>query len=209
MTSKAATANPKDLQGIKKPPLSLIPSVALVHCAMAMSDGDSKYNAYNWRDCAVQARIYVDAALRHLLQWLEREETAGDSGIHHLGHAMACCAILLDAQHNNSLVDDRPENNPSLQELYDSMKPLLERHAQRKLERLMKEADIPEPPMRSNPNKVLDDTRDVPLQGGVVYTNDKIAAAGTAKLDALMEKPSFVVGDLHKAAKGPNPSFKK
>lgn len=76
--------------------------------AMAMMDGAEKYGPYNWRENDVVAHIYIDAAMRHLMAWFEGQETATDSGVHHLGHAIACCAILLDAQANNNLIDDRP-----------------------------------------------------------------------------------------------------
>lgn len=128
--------NPKDLVGVKKPPLSLFPYVALVHGSMAMADGDSKYDAFNWREKDVQAKIYVEAAIRHIQAWFGREETAQDSGVHHLGHAIACCAILLDAQATGCLIDNRPENNPDLEELYAELKPVLERINARKKERL-------------------------------------------------------------------------
>lgn len=107
-TSKADTANPKDLIGATKISLSKVPPVAIAHCSHAMMDGARKYSPYNWRAKAVQAHIYVDAALRHLLDWFDGEEDAPDSKVHHLGHAMACCAILLDCQETGNLIDDRP-----------------------------------------------------------------------------------------------------
>ena len=107
-TSKATSVNPKDLFGEKKVSLSKFPPVALAHGAHAMMDGARKYGAYNWRDKPVVAHIYVDAAMRHLTDWFEGEEEAPDSGVHHLGHAIACCAILLDAQEVGNLIDDRP-----------------------------------------------------------------------------------------------------
>jgi hypothetical protein len=108
--SEAATdeTNPKDRIGQSKVSLSKVPPAALAHCAHALMDGASKYGAYNWRGKKVQAGIYVDAAQRHLLSWFEGQESATDSGIHHLGHAMACLAILLDAQEGGNLIDDRP-----------------------------------------------------------------------------------------------------
>jgi hypothetical protein len=75
---------------------------------MAMMDGAKKYGPYNWRAKKVVASIYIDAAMRHLATWFEGQETASDSKVHHLGHAIACCAILLDAQATGNLVDDRP-----------------------------------------------------------------------------------------------------
>jgi hypothetical protein len=52
--------------------------------------------------------VYVDAALRHLNAWFDGEQEASDSGVHHLGHARACMAILLDAEATGNLIDDRP-----------------------------------------------------------------------------------------------------
>lgn len=104
----ARETNPKTLIGIKKVSLSKVPSSALAHCAMAMMDGAKKYKKYNWRETQVEAEIYVDAALRHIMSWYDGEDTAQDSGVHHLGHAMACMAIVLDAMETGNLIDDRP-----------------------------------------------------------------------------------------------------
>jgi len=112
--SKADTTNPKDLVGNTKVSLSKLPVIAVAHGAMAMMDGADKYGPFNWRDKAVVASIYVDAAKRHLDCWFEGQEQATDSKVHHLGHAIACCAILLDAQSKNKLVDDRPKDEADL-----------------------------------------------------------------------------------------------
>ncbi len=106
--SKATSVNPKDLIGITKVSLTKLPAVAIAHAAHAMMNGVEKYGPYNWRTKQVKASIYIDAALRHIYDWFEGQETATDSGVHHLGHAMACMAILLDAQETGNLVDDRP-----------------------------------------------------------------------------------------------------
>lgn len=100
--------NPKDRYGIVKPSVTKVPPAALLHCALAMSDGARKYGAYNWRTKEVVLSIYIDAAIRHLLAYWDGEREARDSKVHHLGHAMACCAILLDAEQVGALVDDRP-----------------------------------------------------------------------------------------------------
>ena len=99
--------NPKDLLGIKKIPLGEVPAVAIAHESCAMLDGDLKYGYRNWRENDVQARIYTDAARRHISAWEEGEEYAEDSGVHHLAHARACLGILLDAQENGNLLDNR------------------------------------------------------------------------------------------------------
>jgi hypothetical protein len=105
--------NPKDRVGATKPPLSLVPPVALVHCAMAMKNGATKYGPYNWRTEKVQSMIYLDAAMRHIADFIDGEEVAVDSGVHHLAHAMACCAILLDAFEGGFVKDNRPPKGPA------------------------------------------------------------------------------------------------
>jgi hypothetical protein len=103
--------NPKDQIGSTKVDLALVPASAIVACALAMTDGGLKYDPYNWREQGkpVQARTYISALLRHVYCWFDgREEVSSDALVHHLAHAMACCAILIDAQSCGQLVDNRP-----------------------------------------------------------------------------------------------------
>ena len=100
--------NPKDLIGNKKVSITKFPAIGTVMGAMAMMDGAAKYGPYNWRGNSVIASIYIDALMRHAMAWFEGQETASDSKVHHLGHAIACAAIILDAQATGNLVDDRP-----------------------------------------------------------------------------------------------------
>lgn len=101
--------NPKSIQGAKKFSLRLLPLPAAIVVNQALENGMHKYGAANWRKTGVAASVYVDAALRHLAQWFDgSQENAIDSGVHNLGHAMACLAILVDAQANGTLQDDRP-----------------------------------------------------------------------------------------------------
>ena len=101
--------NPKSIQGAKKYSLRYIPLPALVAVGQAMEDGAKKYGPANWREAGVAASVYTDAALRHLFQYFDGGQTvAEDSGAHHLGHAMACLAIIIDAEYNGTLIDDRP-----------------------------------------------------------------------------------------------------
>jgi hypothetical protein len=102
------STNPKDKIGKTKPPLHLIPPSAQIIEAMAMQDGANKYGPYNWREKTVAATVYIAAVQRHLLAWLDGETAANDSGIHHLGHARASLGILLDAEAQGTMVDDRP-----------------------------------------------------------------------------------------------------
>ncbi len=117
--------NPKDLVGATKIDLTLIPQTAIAHMAFAMMEGGRRYGEYNWRVKPIQARTYIAAAGRHLAAWLDGEEEASDSKAHHLAHAMATIAIVLDAQIHGTLVDDRPLRGRAsevLEELAEKLK---------------------------------------------------------------------------------------
>lgn len=100
--------NPKDRVGIKKPPVHLVPAAGIIEMAMAMKNGALKYGPYNWRSHPVNLTVYIGAAQRHLLQLLDGEDKANDSGCHHAAHVAACMAIILDAIATGNLIDDRP-----------------------------------------------------------------------------------------------------
>ncbi len=102
--------NPKDAIGSGKFPLHLWPATATALGSLAMLDGALKYGRSNFRAIGVRASIYVDAANRHLSAWFEGEELDPDSGVPHLAHALACLAILVDAQAAGKLNDDRMVN---------------------------------------------------------------------------------------------------
>lgn len=100
--------NPKTMFGLKKCPLHLVPPVATAFEAMAFKDGATKYGPYNWRAHKISASVYYAAAMRHLQSWWDGEELAADSGVHHLAHARACLAMVLDATMLGMINDDRP-----------------------------------------------------------------------------------------------------
>jgi len=106
-TNSTKLSNPKQLCGAAKLPLSLWPETATIMGAIAMLDGASKYGRANWRVAGAQASTYVDACKRHLNLWMEGEECADDNGVPHLAHAIACIAILIDAEAAGVLNDDR------------------------------------------------------------------------------------------------------
>lgn len=110
-TSKATTANPKDIAGAERVSLTKIPPVALIHMADAMMDGAGKYDAYNWRAKEITLHGYIDAALRHIFDFWEGEECAPDSRAKHLAHGMATLGIVIDAQAHKCLIDDRPRGD--------------------------------------------------------------------------------------------------
>ncbi len=120
----APDGNPKTRFGLAKPSISLIPGPALVHMADAFRDGAVKYGPANWRDDPVSASTYTNAALRHLLSYWDGEDNAEDSGVHHLAHAAACLAIILDAEAQGSLKDDRPTAGQTSRLIKEKTRPL-------------------------------------------------------------------------------------
>ncbi len=50
---------------------------------------------------------YISAMKRHIDRMMDGEDIDPESGAHHLGHVMANCAIVLDAQRHGMLVDNR------------------------------------------------------------------------------------------------------
>lgn len=98
--------NPKDIVGRGKLPLHLWPTTATAMGCVAMLNGALKYGRSNWRRIGVKASIYVDACQRHLAAWFEGNET-DEEGVPHLSSALACLAIIVDAQAAGMLTDDR------------------------------------------------------------------------------------------------------
>ena len=103
-----STGNPKDRVGSLKPSLHLIPAAAEIAESMVMALGARKYGAFNWRKADVRATIYIDAARRHLAQWVDGEDNDPESGVSHLAHARASLGILIDAIATANCIDDRP-----------------------------------------------------------------------------------------------------
>lgn len=130
--------NPKDAIGSSKLPLHLWPETATLYGCLGLLDGALKYGRGNWREAGVRASIYVDALRRHVAAWAEGEDVDaienGGSGLPHLAHALACLAIIVDAQAAGKLVDDR--NFPGgyrglVEELTPHVGRLKEKHAHR------------------------------------------------------------------------------
>jgi hypothetical protein len=107
MNKEPDPTNPKDLIGVTKCPLRLVPPALMLECATVMKHGAEKYGPYNWRDQKIRATVYGEAILRHLLAWMDGEDVDPDSGKSHLGHIAAGCGIVIDAEHVGSLIDDR------------------------------------------------------------------------------------------------------
>lgn len=113
-------ANPKTLMGrLKVPMFSVIPPAAIAYFGVAMrygayeaprKDGSFGYGPYNWRDQPVEASTYVDATIRHIMQFWDGENDDPGSKVPHLAAAIASLGILIDAIENGVCKDDRPKN---------------------------------------------------------------------------------------------------
>ena len=100
--------NPKDRAATSRLDLSLFPQTAIVYGAMGMTEGDAKYGGYNFRVAGVRTSVYVAALLRHLFKYYGGEWADPATQVPHLGSALSCLAILVDAHEAGKLVDDRP-----------------------------------------------------------------------------------------------------
>ena len=116
--------NPKDAIANGKIPMHLWPSTATAMGSLALLYGARLYGRSNWREAGVRASIYVSACQRHLAAWFEGEDNDPDSGLPHLGHALACLAILVDAQAAGKLTDDR-QYPGGYRKLMDELTPLV------------------------------------------------------------------------------------
>lgn len=118
--------NPKAAVGDSKVPLYLWPETASVMGAMGLLEGMMKYGRSNWRASGVRVSTYAAAVRRHLNAYFEGEDFDPDSGLPHLSHALACLAIIVDAQAAGVLTDDR-QYPGGYRALIDEMTPHVER----------------------------------------------------------------------------------
>ena len=94
----------------RKAPLDLVPPCAMFEMARAFGYGADKYGRQNWIDERAQCSVYYAAMMRHMLTWFEGEDIDPESGVYHLAHVMANCAILIHMKENNNFDDDRIGN---------------------------------------------------------------------------------------------------
>lgn len=100
--------NPKQAFADGKAQLGLVPDTLAYAAGMAFTEGALKYGAYNWRVAGVRASTYKAAAERHLKKWYNGEDCDPKTGVPHLANAIACLAIIVDADLCAKLEDDRP-----------------------------------------------------------------------------------------------------
>lgn len=111
-SEKSTNFNPKDVIGSDKVPLSLVPATSLTYQSLGHLEGHLKYGLVNWREHGVRTSIYLDACYRHLAKFQNGEWEDPTTRVPHLGSALACIGIIVDAYECGKLVDDRPKSAP-------------------------------------------------------------------------------------------------
>ena len=123
--------NPKHAAGKGKSVTHVVPQIVMHELGLAMLEGALKYGAYNWRTAGLVTSTYYDAARRHLDAWWEGEEIDPESGVSHLVKAMACLAVMRDAQIQGMVhVDDRPPKSMEgwMEDINTQVQKLREQH---------------------------------------------------------------------------------
>lgn len=108
MAEDKKPSNPKDRAATSRLDLSLAPDTALAYIALAFTEGDLKYGGFNWRVAGVDASVYIAACRRHIAKWYNGEEFDPKTKVPHLANALACLAVIVDAQYAGKLNDNRP-----------------------------------------------------------------------------------------------------
>lgn len=86
--------------------MSLIPRVALERLAEALMVGEAKHGRYNYTQGGTTSQ-WAAGAVRHLFDYLAGEDRCPKDKQHHLGAAMANCAIALHCEELGTLTDNR------------------------------------------------------------------------------------------------------
>jgi hypothetical protein len=106
-------ANPKDVLGVQKSALRLVPPALAIEVAPVMQLGAKKYGPYNWREKPVRLAIYLEAMLRHVYAVMDGEWLDPESGRPHVAHVAASAGIVLDADAIGNLIWEEQEEGPA------------------------------------------------------------------------------------------------
>lgn len=89
-----------------KPRMSLVPQAATREIAKVMTFGAKKYGPHNWKRGFDWSRL-LDAALRHLNSFAQKEDLDDETGLSHLAHAGCEVMMLLESVLKGLGTDDR------------------------------------------------------------------------------------------------------
>lgn len=76
----------------------LLDPVFIEELAKVMTFGANKYSANSWQN--VEKDRYIDAMLRHMLQWQKGEIVDSESGLHHLAHMSINAMFIMWMERN-------------------------------------------------------------------------------------------------------------
>ena len=96
-------------KGMKDVRIHAIPWEGLAELGRVYGFGAGKYDDYNFRKGFTWS-LSFDAMQRHLWAWWAGEDRDGESGLHHLAHAVWHGFTLLYFSINEKGTDDRPTN---------------------------------------------------------------------------------------------------
>lgn len=127
------SSNPKDVVGIRKVSLSVLPTPVMWEISLGMMEGALKYGRHNYRAIGVRGSVYYDATQRHLTDWWEGQDLDPASGLNHITKALSSLTVLRDAMIRDMWEDDRPPaTDPAfLQDLNDRASALVDQYADR------------------------------------------------------------------------------
>lgn len=89
-----------------KPPMSLLSTTALVEIAKVLEFGKNKYGKNNYKSGMLWSRV-LDAPLRHIFAFIDKEDNDPESGISHIAHACCSLMFLLEFIKTHPELDDR------------------------------------------------------------------------------------------------------
>lgn len=74
---------------------SLLPIDSVEEVVKVLEHGAQKYGMDNWSLVDDGAKRYLDAALRHMVEYMKGVERDEESGHHHLAHAAASLLFIM------------------------------------------------------------------------------------------------------------------
>ena len=94
------------------PRMTALPMDVLTLMAVGMQEGAIKYGDHNYRcpDYKILVSTYVDATMRHIVQFFTfHEDIDAESKLHHIVKSCTSQVVLCDSIYNSAnLIDDRP-----------------------------------------------------------------------------------------------------
>jgi Domain of unknown function (DUF5664) len=108
----------------EKARMGLLPPRALRSVADVLTFGARKYLPDNWRYVENGPERYLDAAMRHIVAYMQGEDNDPESSLPHLSHALCCLMFIVDLSEQDAederFANQMEENSPTIEEVLDS-----------------------------------------------------------------------------------------